>query len=117
MVEVGVVAGEKSECQGIVDPELFLESPPRRRACALAGPRMSAARIRPQPARMIFARAAPLQEDPPLLVDDEDRECAMQQPGAVDGVLAGGADRAVSFIDQDQRLVTHRRTPASFAAL
>ena len=73
----------------------------------LAGTGMSATGIRPQAARVIFPRMPLLQHNAPLLIDQEDREGAMQQPRAVDGILTPDADRAVVFVDQDQRIIGH----------
>src|SRR5215470_1977835 len=68
---------------------------------------MAAAGIRPQPARMILLAAALLQQEPPALIDQKDREGAMKEPLAVDRVLAGGADRAIALVDQDQLFIGH----------
>src|SRR5262249_31225616 len=72
----------------------------RDRASAVA--RMAATGIRPQPARVIFVRAAPLHHDASARVHDEDRKGAMQEPGAMNRGLARRADGAVAFVDQDQ---------------
>src|SRR5262249_55579280 len=94
-----------------------MEPPPRRRDGALARTRMAAAGVRPEPARMIFAPVALLQQEAALVVDHEDRERAVQEPAAMHGLLAAGADRAVAFVDQDQLLVGHQRGALSFSAL
>ena len=49
-----------------------------------------------------------LQDEAALRVDQEDRKGAMQKPGAVDGIFAGGTDRAVVLVHQDQPFVIHR---------
>src|SRR5262245_19348931 len=107
VVEFCAVTREKSERQVAGHAQLLVEPPPRRRDGALAGAWMSAAGIRPQPARVIFFRIALLQQDPPALVDHEDRERAVQEPGAVDGGLAARPGGAVALVDQDQFLVAH----------
>jgi hypothetical protein len=41
-----------------------------------------------------------LQQNAPLVIYQEDRECAMQQPRAVDGIFPPDAHRSVAFVDQ-----------------
>src|SRR5258708_32995637 len=72
---------------------------------SLAWPRMPAARIRPQPARMVFARVPLLEKNSSPVVHHEDRERAMQEALEMDVLFGGGAQGPVAFIDQDQRLV------------
>src|SRR5262249_19796299 len=102
--ELGVVAGEESERQVAGDAELLVEAPARRGDGALARTRMPAARIRPQPARVIFLRIALLQPDPPAIVNDEDRERPVKPPGTMHRGLAGLARGGVAFVDQDEVL-------------
>src|SRR5262249_30703445 len=97
VTEVGSVAREEAERQGARQPELLAEPAARGRKRALAGTRVAATGIRPQAAGVIFFRASPLQQDAAAIVDDEDREGAVQQAGAVSGGLAGAPDRAVAF--------------------
>src|SRR5690242_15426747 len=70
---------------------------------------------------MIFLAAALLQQQAAALIDQEDREGAMQQALAVHGVLAGDADCAIALVDQDQLFISHAGyqafRAASFAAL
>src|SRR5712691_83227 len=107
VVELGPVAREEAKRQIAGDAEFLVEPPARRRDGSLARARMPAAGIRPQSARVIFFRIALLQENPTAVVDDEDRESAMQQARAVNGGLAAGAGGAVALVDQDQLLVDH----------
>src|SRR5579872_1676881 len=66
---------------------------------------MPAAGIRPQPARVILLRIALLQQHASLVVDQEDREGAMQEALSMGCELGGNPHRTVLLIDQDQRLV------------
>src|SRR5436305_1904585 len=81
----------------------------RRRNGPLPRARMPAAGVRPQPARMVFARIALLQQDAAAIIEHEDRERAMQAALAMDRLLGGGAERAVALVDQDQGLVSPLR--------
>src|SRR5438552_451934 len=66
---------------------------------------MAAAGIRPQPAGMVFLAATLLQQDAPLLVDDENRECPVQQPLLMNGNFARRPKRAVALIDENQGFI------------
>src|SRR5262249_28742802 len=100
--------GEETEREGAGDAEFLVEPARRRRDGALARPRVAAAGIRPQSAGVVFARVPLLQHDAPVTIDKEDRERAVQEAGAMDGLLAARADRTVALVDQDQRFVAHR---------
>jgi hypothetical protein len=58
---------------------------------------------------VILFEAALLEQNPPALVDDENRKGAMEETGLVHGGLAGRSDRTVVFIDQDELLFGHWR--------
>jgi hypothetical protein len=105
MVELGPITGKKSKPERIAHAELLVETATGGRHGPLARTRMPAARIRPQPARMVFARVSLLQQDAAAPVDQEDRERAMQQALLMDRQLGRGSRGPVAFIDQDQGLV------------
>src|SRR6185295_12127110 len=64
---------------------------------------------------MIFFRMPPLQQNTAAVVDDEDRERAVQQAGAVHLGLAGRAGGAVGLVDQDQLLLGRAGAHGFFA--
>src|SRR5262249_4754873 len=105
VAERGLVAREKAERQRARHAELLAEPPARRRDRAFAVARMAATGIRPQSARVIFVRAAPLDHDAPARVHDEDRKRAVQEPGAMNRGFARRAGGAVALVDQDQLLL------------
>src|SRR5262249_49432202 len=86
-------------------PALLAERPAGGRGGAFTGTRMAATGIRPQSAGVIFVRTALLDHDAPARVHDEDRNRAMQKPGAVNRGFARRAGGAVAFVDQDQLLL------------
>src|SRR5262245_4683584 len=69
VIELGPIAAEESERQCAGDTELLAEPAAGPRDRALARPRMAAAGVRPQAARMILLAAALLQQQAPALID------------------------------------------------
>src|SRR3954464_7249023 len=108
MVEAGLVAREKAERQRRRDTKFFAEPPARRRGRALARTRMAATGVRPQAAGVIFAAVALLQKNPAALIDDEDRERAVEEAGAMHVHLAAGADGTIALVDENQWLAGGR---------
>jgi hypothetical protein len=104
LADLGAISGVELRPERHLGAELLAEAADRGGADALARARMAAAAVPPQPARMIFAAGAALDEEPPLAVDEEDGESAVEQAAAVDLGLAGGALRAAGFGDEDQLL-------------
>src|SRR5207249_5870178 len=103
------------------DAGLLIEPPASSCDRPFARARMAAAGVRPQSTRVILLPAALLQQQAAALIDQEDREGAVQQALAVDRILAGGADCAIALVDQDQLFISHARNhafrAASFVAL
>jgi len=66
----------------------------------LAGPRVTARAVRPQPARVVLAERAPLQQQIARLIEREDGERAVQRARAVDVELFALAHLRVRLVDQ-----------------
>jgi hypothetical protein len=56
---------------------------------------------------VIFVGIATLENNASGVIDEEDREGAMQEPAAMHGCLSGRARRAIVVIDQNNLLFGH----------
>ena len=98
----GAIAGAKGEPHGGFRAQFLGESAPGGRQGPFARPGMTAAGIRPQTAGVILGLAAALEQQPAVIVDEEDGECAMQQTGGMYGRLAGPAHGPVAGVHEYQ---------------
>src|SRR3979490_293527 len=57
---------------------------------------------------MVFLRGALLQQNPSALVDDENRERAVERTRTMDSHFPARPDGAVGFVDQDQLFFGHQ---------
>src|SRR4051794_40501869 len=66
-------------------------------------PRVATAGVGPQPAEVVFARGATLDQHLPARVEDEDGECPVKLAAVfVRGELRGETDGVVVLVDEDQ---------------
>jgi len=87
-----------------VEAHFFSQATLGRLRDLLAGSRMPAAGVRPEPARVILRRRPLLQQQFVAVVDDEHRECAVSPSVNVRRQFRGHANAPIASIHQDDQL-------------
>lgn len=88
------------------DPQFIAQPAPSSVLHRLSRTRMTAARVRPQPTRVILPRRAPLQQDSTAVIEQHDGHGAMQAPIAMRVELRRDAHDGVVLVDQHDDLVS-----------
>ena len=120
VADVGAVMRAQHELQLAIDAEFLAQAPPRRVRDRLAGPRMRAAGVGPQAARVIFAGSAPLQQHPPSPSSTQTEIARWRKPLRVRFDLGREAGLAILVVDQDDGFVAvdhGAQLPTLFAGL
>ena len=85
-------------------PQFVLKAPAGGRVHVLAGPGMAAARIGPEPARVVLAGGPALDQALPVGAEDEDGKGPVRKAAAMGLEFLHGADLAVGLVDKNHML-------------
>lgn len=107
IVECGLVLDDPQPLERAIEAHFLAEAPLCGRRDRLSGPRMSAAGIGPQAARVVLGRGPLLQKLTSRRIPDDDREGAMPKPTAMRVDLLRRSDLAILGVDKNE-LLNHR---------
>src|SRR5690348_14001793 len=113
-VELGLILELEKEMQRTGEPQLLVQPPVDGRFHGLGPPRVAAATVRPVMRPQPFHRRATLQQQLPAVVENEQRERAVQDTSSlVAARLAQIAHLPVRLVHQNERLGLRRTVAGS----